>query len=200
MATTGNPKYNFRAALVLGIIQVICAAANLIVEIPILVEDLYGIAKGSLGFWTAVFVRGQRKCDPGIKITVKPIVFSWRRDQTCINFYSYFYVIIHYLIPAYICINIDKYMSVLCIYAHMHACILDSPVGLSVGIHFAGDSVPETLGSNPALSRGRQCVSFVFEKRLPVAENRNQQQETYMYTSECICWFTCAHCMLSVCF
>ena len=56
MATTGNPNYNLRAALVLGIIQVICAAANLIVEIPIFVEDLFYITEAGVGFWTAVFV------------------------------------------------------------------------------------------------------------------------------------------------
>ena len=38
--------------------------------------------------------------------------------------------------------------------------ILDSWVGLSAGILSAGDSVPETLGSNPAFNRGGQLVSF----------------------------------------
>ena len=57
--------------------------------------------------------------------------------------------------------------------------ILDSSVGLSAGIHFAGDLVSETLiGSNPAFSRGRQLVSFRFEYRLPVPEHRNEQQQT----------------------
>ena len=52
--------------------------------------------------------------------------------------------------------------------------ILDSSVGLSAGIQSAGDLVSETLmGSNPALSRGRQLVSFRFEYRLPVPEHRN---------------------------
>ena len=52
--------------------------------------------------------------------------------------------------------------------------ILDSSVGLSAGIHSAGDLVSETLmGSNPAFSRGRQLVSFRFEYRLPVPEHRN---------------------------
>ena len=52
--------------------------------------------------------------------------------------------------------------------------ILDSSVGLSVGIQSAGDLVSETLmGSNPALSRGRQLVSFRFEYRLPVPEHQN---------------------------
>ena len=52
--------------------------------------------------------------------------------------------------------------------------IIDSSVGLSAGIQSAGDLVSETLmGSNPALSRGRQLVSFRFEYRLPVPEHRN---------------------------
>ena len=49
--------------------------------------------------------------------------------------------------------------------------ILDSSVGLSAGIQSAGDLVSETLGSNPAFSRGRQPVSFRFEYRLPVPEH-----------------------------
>ena len=52
--------------------------------------------------------------------------------------------------------------------------ILDSSVGLSMGIQSAGDLVSETLmGSNPALSKGRQLVSFRFEYHLPVPEHRN---------------------------
>ena len=71
--------------------------------------------------------------------------------------------------------------------------ILDSSVGLSEGIKSADDTVPKTLGSNPAFSRhtlspldyvclpgsnpafsrGRQLVSFRFEYRLPVPEHRN---------------------------
>ena len=51
--------------------------------------------------------------------------------------------------------------------------ILDSSVGLSAGIQSAGELVSETLGSNPAFSRGRQLVSFRFEYRLPVPEHRN---------------------------
>ena len=58
--------------------------------------------------------------------------------------------------------------------------ILDSSVGLSAGVQFAGDSVPETLGSNPVFSRERQLVSFQFENCLPVPENRNQWQQTCM--------------------
>ena len=51
--------------------------------------------------------------------------------------------------------------------------ILDSSVGLSVGIQSAGDLVSEILmGSNPAFNRGRQLVSFRFEYRLPVPEHR----------------------------
>ena len=51
--------------------------------------------------------------------------------------------------------------------------ILDSSVSLSAGIHTAEDSVPETLGSNPAFSRGRQLVYFRFENRLPESKHRN---------------------------
>ena len=51
--------------------------------------------------------------------------------------------------------------------------IFDSSVGLSVSKQSAGDSVPETLGSNPVYSRGRQLVSFRFENRLPVPEHQN---------------------------
>ena len=51
--------------------------------------------------------------------------------------------------------------------------ILDSSVGLLAVIQAAGDLVSETLGSNPAFSRGRQRVSFRFEYRLPVPEHRN---------------------------
>ena len=38
--------------------------------------------------------------------------------------------------------------------------ILDSSESLSAGIQSAGDLVSETLGSNPAFSKGRQLVSF----------------------------------------
>ena len=55
----------------------------------------------------------------------------------------------------------------------VYSLILDSSVGLSVGIQSAGDLVSETPGSNPAFSRGRQLVSFRFEYRLPVPEHRN---------------------------
>ena len=51
--------------------------------------------------------------------------------------------------------------------------ILDSSVGFSAGIQSAGDLVSETPGSNPALSRGRQLVSFRFENPLPVPDHRN---------------------------
>ena len=56
--------------------------------------------------------------------------------------------------------------------------ILDSSVGLSAGFQSAGDLVFETLGSNPAFSRGTQLVSFRFENHLPVPEHRNWQQQT----------------------
>ena len=51
--------------------------------------------------------------------------------------------------------------------------ILDSSVGLSVGIQSAGDLVSGIPGSNPAFSRGTQLVSLRFEYRLPVPEHRN---------------------------
>ena len=51
--------------------------------------------------------------------------------------------------------------------------ILDSSVGLSASIQSAGDLVSGTPGSNPAFSRGTQPVSFRFEYRLPVPEQRN---------------------------
>ena len=51
--------------------------------------------------------------------------------------------------------------------------IIDSSVGLSVGIQSAGDFVSETLGSNPAFNTARQIVSFQLEHRLPVPEHRN---------------------------
>ena len=51
--------------------------------------------------------------------------------------------------------------------------ILDSSVSLSAGVQSAEDLVSETMGSNPAFSRGRQLVTFPFENRLPVPEHRN---------------------------
>ena len=77
--------------------------------------------------------------------------------------------------------------------------ILDSSVGLSVGIQSAGDLVSETLmGSNPAFSRGRQLVSFRFEYRFPVPEHRNWQQQICMY----VCMYVCIKCLQGdiVCF
>ena len=72
--------------------------------------------------------------------------------------------------------------------------ILDSSVGLSVGIKSAGDLVSETLmGSNPAFIRGRQLVSFRFEYRLPVPEHRNQQQQTCMYVCMYVCMPICIY-------
>ena len=50
--------------------------------------------------------------------------------------------------------------------------ILDSSVGLSASIQSAGDLVSGIPGSNPAISRGTQLVSFRFEYRLPVPEHR----------------------------
>ena len=54
-----------------------------------------------------------------------------------------------------------------CMHTLMDACMH------AVGIQSASDLVSETLGSNPAFSRGRQLVSFRFENRLPVPEHRN---------------------------
>ena len=51
--------------------------------------------------------------------------------------------------------------------------ILDSSVGLSASIQYAGELVSGVPGSNPAFSRGTQLVSFRFEYRLPVPEHRN---------------------------
>ena len=51
--------------------------------------------------------------------------------------------------------------------------ILDRSVGLSAGIQSAGESMPKTLGSNTASSKGRQLVSFRFDitSLLPVHQN-----------------------------
>ena len=51
--------------------------------------------------------------------------------------------------------------------------ILDYSVGLSAGSQSAGDPVPATLGSNPAVSRERQLFSFGSVYRLPVLEHQN---------------------------
>ena len=51
--------------------------------------------------------------------------------------------------------------------------IFDSSGGFSAGIHSAGYSVPDSLVSNPAFSRGRQLVFVRFENRLPVPEHQN---------------------------
>ena len=52
--------------------------------------------------------------------------------------------------------------------------------GLSAGIRSAGDSVPETLVSNPAFSRGRQIFSF----RVDI---------TSLYKQTCKCIDVCLH-------
>ena len=62
--------------------------------------------------------------------------------------------------------------------------ILDSSVGLSAGIQSAGDSVPETLRSNPAFSRGRQLVSL--ESKIAclsqsIEINKNMHKCLYIY-------------------
>ena len=48
----------------------------------------------------------------------------------------------------------------------------NSSVGFSAGIRAAGDLVSETMGSNPAFSRGRQRVSFWLKYLLPVPKHR----------------------------
>ena len=59
MASEGNPKYNCRAALVLGILQVICGVANICIQVPMYVEHLHVIGPVSAGIWTGVFVSGR---------------------------------------------------------------------------------------------------------------------------------------------
>ena len=57
--------------------------------------------------------------------------------------------------------------------------ILDSSVGLSAGIQSAADLVSETMGSNPAFSRGRQLVQGtkpVF-KQWKIKENHNTKRK-----------------------
>ena len=45
--------------------------------------------------------------------------------------------------------------------SYFFSLILDSSFGLSVGIQSAGDSVPETLVSNPAFGRGGQLTCLI---------------------------------------
>ena len=61
MSTPGNPTYSRRAALVLGILQVICGVANICIQIPMYVEDLYILGPASVGVWTGVFVSWRGK-------------------------------------------------------------------------------------------------------------------------------------------
>ena len=56
MSTEGNPKYSRPAALVLGILQIICGVANIIVQITMFTEDLHTLAPFSIGIWTGIFV------------------------------------------------------------------------------------------------------------------------------------------------
>ena len=120
--------------------------------------------------------------------------------HVCMYVCMHAHVCMHACMHVYACMDACICMHA-CVYAHMYACvyvcmhvansrssglnvhffislILDSSVGLSAGIQAAEDSVPETLGSNAALSRGRQHVSFRFENRLPVPEHLNQPQQT----------------------
>ena len=65
--------------------------------------------------------------------------------------------------------------------------ILESLVGLSVSTQSAVDLVSETLCSNPALSRGRQRVSFRFEYHLPVPDHQNNKHICiYIHMHICI--------------
>ena len=56
MSTEGNPKYSRPAALVLGILQVICGVANIIIQITMFTEDIHTLAPYSIGIWTGIFV------------------------------------------------------------------------------------------------------------------------------------------------
>ena len=66
--------------------------------------------------------------------------------------------------------------------------ILHSSVGLPVGSQSAGDWVPETLGSNPAFSRGSYLISFRFDiiSLLPL---HKKLTTTDMY----VCIYVCMH-------
>ena len=64
------------------------------------------------------------------------------------------------------------------LYLRWRSCI----VGVSASIRSAGNSVPKTLDSNPAFSRGRQLVSFRFENRF-LACARASKLTTNMYIS-----------------
>ena len=66
--------------------------------------------------------------------------------------------------------------------------ILHSSVGLPVGSQSAGDWVPETLGSNPAFSRGSYLISFRFDiiSLLPL---HKKLTTTDMY----VCVYVCMH-------
>ena len=85
------------------------------------------------------------------------------------------------------------------VYVYMYMCysvqffnlILDSWDGFSAGIQSPWDSVPESLGPNPAFSWGRQLVAFRFKNRLTMPEHRNEQQQTCMYV--CICIYVCIY-------
>ena len=89
----------------------------------------------------------------------------------------------------YDCGYIYIYISI-CLSLSLYIYIERESICLSVAIQCAGDLVSETLGSNPAFSRGRR-VSFRFEYRLPVPEHRNKQKQIFIYIYDCIILFLC---------
>ena len=68
----------------------------------------------------------------------------------------------------YVCRQIQVLIIGVGYWVQVFNLIRDSSVSLSAGIQSAGDSVPETLGSNPEFSRRMQVVFFRFKNRLPV--------------------------------
>ena len=63
MSTEGNPKYSRPAALVLGVLQVICGVANIIIQITMFTEDIHTLAPYSIGIWTGIFVSDLRESE-----------------------------------------------------------------------------------------------------------------------------------------
>ena len=81
--------------------------------------------------------------------------------------------------------------------------ILDSSVGLSVGIQSAGDLVSEILmGSNPAFSRGTQLVSFPDSNIACLCQSIeiNNNKHVCVYVCMDACMHVCMYvCMYDVC-